>query len=218
MSAARNSLTRTRQIPEEQSIMGQRPRVGVFVCQCGINIGGVVDVPAVRDYAASLPFVEYVADNLYTCSQDTQDAITQVIRENRLNRIVVAACTPKTHEPLFQETLVNAGLNKYLFEMTNIRNQDSWVHKNDPDKATEKAKDLVRMAVAKVALLEPLKEVEVDVDQRALVIGGGISGMSTARSLSGQGYEVFLVERSNRLGGQACGLYRTWKMNRSKKT
>ena len=201
MSDARNTLTRTRQTPEEQSIMGQRPRVGVFVCQCGINIGGVVDVPAVRDYAASLPFVEYVADNLYTCSQDTQDAITQVIKENRLNRIVVAACTPKTHEPLFQETLVNAGLNKYLFEMTNIRNQDSWVHKKDPTKATEKAKDLVRMAVAKVALLEPLKEVEVDVDQRALVIGGGISGMSTARSLSAQGYEVCLVERSKPAGG-----------------
>ena len=211
MSAARNTLTRTRQTPEEQNITGQRPRVGVFVCQCGINIGGVVDVPGVRDYAASLPFVEYVADNLYTCSQDTQDAITQVIKENRLNRIVVAACTPKTHEPLFQETLVNAGLNKYLFEMTNIRNQDSWVHKENPAMATEKAKDLVRMAVAKVALLEPLQEIEVDVDQKAMVVGGGISGMACARSLSAQGYEVFLVERSDRLGGQARGLYQTWQ-------
>jgi heterodisulfide reductase subunit A len=103
------------------------------VCQCGINIGGVVDVPAVRDYAASLPYVEYVTDNLYTCSQDTQETISRVIRENNLNRIVVAACTPKTHEPLFQETLISAGLNKYLFEMTNIRNQDSWVHKDNPD-------------------------------------------------------------------------------------
>ena len=211
MSTARNTLTRTRQTPEEQDITGQRPRIGVFVCQCGINIGGVVDVPGVRDYAASLPFVEYVADNLYTCSQDTQDAITQVIKENRLNRIVVAACTPKTHEPLFQETLVNAGLNKYLFEMTNIRNQDSWVHKEHPAMATEKAKDLVRMAVAKAALLEPLQEVEVNVDQRALVIGGGISGMASARSLSAQGYEVFLVEHSDQLGGQARGLYQTWK-------
>ena len=175
MSASKNTLTRTREKPLEQSIMGQRPRVGVFVCQCGINIGGVVDVPAVRDFAASLPYVEYVTDNLYTCSQDTQDAISQEIRENQLNRIVVAACTPKTHEPLFQETLVNAGLNKYLFEMTNIRNQDSWVHKENPGLATEKAKDLVRMAVAKVALLEPLDEAEVDVDQRALVLGGGVS-------------------------------------------
>ena len=211
MSAARNTLTKTRQVPKEQNIIGQRPRVGVFVCQCGINIGGVVDVPAVREYAASLPFVEVSADNLYTCSQDTQDAITRVIRENHLNRIVVAACTPKTHEPLFQETLVNAGLNKYLFEMTNIRNHDSWVHKNDPTMATQKAKDLVRMAVAKVVLLEPLQEGEVEVDQRALVVGGGISGMAAARTLAAQGYEVCLVERSDQLGGQARGLYRTWK-------
>ena len=211
MGSARDTLTRTRQVPGEQDISGQRPRIGVFVCQCGINIGGVVDVPAVRKYAATLPFVEYAADNLYTCSQDTQDAITQVIREKGLNRIVVAACTPKTHEPLFQETLVNAGLNKYLFEMTNIRNHDSWVHRENPAMATLKAKDLVRMAVAKVALLEPLQEVEVDVDQRALVVGGGISGMAAAQSLSAQGYTVCLVERSDRLGGQACGLYRTWK-------
>jgi len=208
---ARNTLTRTREIPQERNIMGERPRIGVFVCQCGINIGSVVDVPAVRDYAASLPYVEYVTDNLYTCSQDTQDAMTRVITENNLNRIVVAACTPKTHEPLFQETLINAGLNKYLFEMTNIRNQDSWVHKGDPLLATEKAKDLVRMAVAKAAMVEPLREVEVDVDQKALVVGGGISGMSAAKSLSSQGYEVCLVERSSELGGQALNLFRTWK-------
>jgi len=208
---ARDTLTRTREIPQERNIVGERPRIGVFVCQCGINIGSVVDVPAVRDYAASLPYVEYVTDNLYTCSQDTQDAMTRVITENNLNRIVVAACTPKTHEPLFQETLINAGLNKYLFEMTNIRNQDSWVHKDDPLLATEKAKDLVRMAVAKVAMVEPLTEVEVDVDQKALVVGGGISGMSAAKSLSSQGYEVCLVERSDALGGQALNLFRTWK-------
>ena len=154
LSPARNTLTKEKDVPLETNIAGERPRIGVFVCQCGINISGVVDVPAVRDYAASLPFVEYVTDNLYSCSQDTQETMVQVIKENNLNRIVVAACTPKTHEPLFQETLVTAGLNKYLFEMTNIRNQDSWVHKDDPDKATEKAKDLVRMAVAKVALME----------------------------------------------------------------
>ena len=139
---------------------GERPRIGVFVCHCGINISGVVNVHAVRDYAKTLPFVEYVTDNLFTCSTDTQDTMTQVIREKDLNRIVVAACTPKTHEPLFQETLVNAGLNKYLFEMTNIRNQDSWVHKDDPRRATEKAMDLVRMAVARVALAEPLQEAD----------------------------------------------------------
>jgi heterodisulfide reductase subunit A len=135
----------------------------------------------------------------------------KVITENRLNRIVVAACTPKTHEPLFQETLVAAGLNKYLFEMTNIRNQDSWVHKNDPQKATEKARDLVRMAVAKVALMEPLTETELNINQRALVVGGGISGMAAALSLSGQGYEVCLVEREPFLGGQGSLLFRTWK-------
>ena len=211
LSQARNTLTKEKEVPEERNIFGERPRIGVFVCQCGINISGVVDVPAVRDYAGSLPYVEYITDNLYTCSQDTQETMAQVIKENNLNRIVVAACTPKTHEPLFQETLTAAGLNKYLFEMTNIRNQDSWVHKDDPDMATEKAKDLVRMAVAKVALMESLEEAELDVNQRALVIGGGISGMASAKSLSDQGYQVDLVERSAHLGGTARHLFRTWK-------
>ena len=208
---ARNTLTKKETFPEERVIAGERPRIGVFVCHCGINISGVVDVPSVRDYAASLPYVEYVNDNLYTCSQDTQEAIAKVISENRLNRIVVAACTPKTHEPLFQETLVAAGLNKYLFEMTNIRNQDSWVHKNDPQMATEKARDLVRMAVAKVALMEPLTETELEINPKALVVGGGISGMAAAQSLSNQGYAVCLVEREPFLGGQGSLLFRTWK-------
>jgi len=211
LSPARNTLVREVEVPEEINVAGERPRIGVFICHCGINIGGVVDVPAVRDYAESLPFVEYVTDNLFTCSTDTQDIIAREIREKGLNRIVVAACTPKTHEPLFQETLVNAGLNKYLFEMTNIRNQDSWVHKDHPEEATLKAKDLVRMAVAKVALMEPLQEAELDINQRALVIGGGISGMTSAKSLSGQGYRVSLIERSEALGGQALNLFRTWK-------
>ncbi len=211
LRTARNTLTKRETFPEERAIAGERPRIGVFVCQCGINIGGVVDVPAVRDYASSLPYVEYVNDNLYTCSQDTQEAMAKVIAENNLNRIVVAACTPKTHEPLFQETLVSAGLNKYLFEMTNIRNQDSWVHKNDPQMATEKAKDLVRMAVAKVALMEPLEETELQINQKALVVGAGISGMAAAASLSDQGYEVCLVEREPFLGGQGSLLFRTWK-------
>jgi len=211
LSSARNSLTKHREIPPERSAGDKRPRIGVFVCHCGINISGVVDVRAVRDYAASLPYVEYATDNLFTCSTDTQDIIAKVIQEKNLNRIVVAACTPKTHEPLFQETLVNAGLNKYLFEMTNIRNQDSWVHKDEPKKATEKAMDLVRMAVAKTALMTPLKEADVDINPRALVVGGGISGMVSARTLSRQGYKVSLVERASSLGGQALNLYRTWK-------
>ncbi|MBN1106285.1 MAG: FAD-dependent oxidoreductase, partial [Deltaproteobacteria bacterium] len=211
LSAGRNTETREKTLPEERQGLGKRPRIGVFVCQCGINIGGIVDVPAVRDYAATLPFVEYATDNLFTCSTDTQDILAQVIREKGLNRIVVAACTPKTHEPLFQETLVNAGLNKYLFEMTNIRNQDSWVHKDDPGKATEKAMDLVRMAVARVALAEPLQETEVAINQKALVVGGGISGMVAAKTFSGQGYRVCLVERSPFLGGQARSLFKTWR-------
>ncbi len=211
LAPARGTLVREKVSPPQVNVVGERPRIGVFVCNCGINISGVVDVPAVREYARTLPFVEYVTDNLYTCSQDTQLGMKDVILENGLNRIVVAACTPRTHEPLFQETLVEAGLNKYLFEMANIRNQDSWVHSADPAMATEKAKDLVRMAVAKVSLLEPLQESELSVTQSALVIGGGVAGMIAARDIADQGYPVHLVEQSDRLGGQALSLYQTWR-------
>jgi heterodisulfide reductase subunit A len=211
LSPARNTLTRTKEKTPEVNVVNERPRIGVFVCRCGTNIAGVVDVPSVAEYAKSLPFVEYATDNLYACSQDTQESISQIIREKGLNRVVVAACTPKTHEPLFQETLVNAGLNKYLFEMANIRNQDSWVHKNNPGLATHKAKDLVRMAVGKASLMAPLREAELDVTQTAMVVGGGIAGMAAARSLARQGYETHIVERSDRLGGQALNLYRTAK-------
>ncbi len=209
LASARNTETREPEIVEQRNVVGERPRIGVFICRCGINIAGVVDVPAVVEYAKDLPYVEFASDNLYSCSQDTQDNMAAVIRENNLNRIVVAACTPKTHEPLFQETLTAAGLNKYLFEMTNIRNQDSWVHKEYPEAATEKAMDLVRMAVSKAALVEPLQEAQVDINPRALVLGGGISGMVAALSLSAQGHPVTLVERSTRLGGQALNLNRT---------
>ena len=211
LKESRWSDTQTLELPPEHNIAGEPPRIGVFVCQCGINIGGVVDVPEVRDYAKTLPYVVYAEDNLYTCSQDTQVKMSQVIKEQGINRVVVAACTPKTHEPLFQETLLNAGLNKYLFEMANIRNQDSWVHGGDPRSATEKAKDLVRMAVAKATLLEPLQESELDLNPVTLVVGGGVAGIVAARNLSEQGYEVHLVERSEELGGQANRLYKTWK-------
>jgi heterodisulfide reductase subunit A len=207
----RNSLTKALTMPPEIDIYGERPRIGVFVCHCGINIGSVVDVPAVCDFAKDLPFVEYADDNLYSCSQDTQDAIVKVIKEQKLNRVVVAACTPRTHDPLFQETLMNAGLNKYLFEMVNIRNHDSWVHKDYPEMATKKAKDLVKMAVAKAAMFEPLKEATLEVDQNALIIGGGISGMAAAKSLADQGYKVNLVEKDVKLGGNANHLYLTSK-------
>ena len=209
LSPARDTRTQTPEVVPETNIVGERPRIGVFVCRCGINIAGVVDVPAVSKYAATLPYVEYFTDNLYSCAQDTQETMTQIIKQKNLNRVVVAACTPKTHEPLFQETLINAGLNKYLFEMCNIRNQDSWVHKNNPDLATEKAKDLVRMAVSKVALMQPLEEAELEVNQTALVIGGGIAGMSAAKTLALQGYETHIIEKNDVLGGQALNLFKT---------
>jgi len=211
LKESRWSQTQAIEMPAEINVQGDAPRIGVFVCQCGINIGGVVDVPAVRNYAKSLPHVVYVEDNLYTCSQDTQVKMAQVIRDQGINRVVVAACTPKTHEPLFQETLQNAGLNKYLFEMANIRNQDSWVHSSNPTAATEKAKDLVRMAVAKVGLLEPLQENELGMNPEALVLGGGIAGMAAARNLADQGFQVHLVERDRELGGAAKSLYKTWR-------
>jgi heterodisulfide reductase subunit A len=168
LTAARNKLTHKKEGVPEVNVANERPRIGVFVCHCGINIAGVVDVPTVAEYAGTLPYVEFATDNLYSCSQDTQDTMAKIIAEKRLNRVVVAACTPKTHEPLFQETLINAGLNKYLFEMANIRNQDSWVHKNNPELATKKAKDLIRMAVHKVALMAPLKEAELEINQTAI--------------------------------------------------
>ncbi len=211
LASARFSETRTKEVVPEKNVQGERPSIGVFVCKCGSNIAGVIDVAGVRDYAAKLPFVDYVTDNLYTCSQNTQEDMAEIIHEKNLNRVIVASCSPKTHEPLFQETLTNAGINKYLFSMVNIRNQDSWVHRNNPDLATEKAKDLVRMAVSNVALKEPLEEPELGIHQSALVIGGGISGMTSALSLARQGHDTHLVEQSSALGGQARFLYKTWK-------
>ncbi len=211
LAAVRNSRTRTLQVPTERDVRRQPPRIGVFVCNCGINIGGIVRVPEVADYARSLPGVVYVEENLFTCSQDTQDKLSEVIRRENLNRVVIAACTPRTHEELFQQTLVNAGLNKYLLEMANIRNQDSWVHSRQPDEATEKAKDLVRMAVAKAALLQPLAQTELPVRGAALVVGGGITGMTASLALARQGYRVHLVEKSDHLGGNACRLNTAWR-------
>ncbi|RJX36447.1 MAG: CoB--CoM heterodisulfide reductase iron-sulfur subunit A family protein [Desulfarculus sp.] len=203
LSSARGTLAKEQEVPPQRNVAGDTPRIGVFVCSCGINIAGVVDVQAVAEYARSLPYVAYVENNLFTCSQDTQDKMTAVIEEQNLNRVVVAACTPRTHEPLFQETLVSAGLNRYLFDMANIRNQNSWVHAGEPEAATEKAKDLVRMAVAKAALLQPLSEVQLEVEPSAMVIGGGVAGMNAALELASQGYKTHLVERDSALGGNA---------------
>jgi heterodisulfide reductase subunit A len=178
-----------------------KTRVGVFVCHCGNNIGGVVRVPEVAEYARTLPNVVYAEDNLYTCSEEGLSSIREHIADQSLNRVVVASCTPRTHEPLFKAACEDAGLNKYLFEFVNIREHCSWVHMHDPAGATDKAKELVKMGVAKACYLEPQEEFESDVFPAALVIGGGIAGMSTALALASQGIQVHLVERGSQLGG-----------------
>ena len=209
LAEVRNTLTKETLPVEETNVVGDRPSIGVFICDCGSNIAGVVDCPNLTEYAATLPYVTVAEETTYACSQDAQDKMVEIIREKGLNRVVVAACTPKTHEPLFQETLKNSGLNKYLFEMTNIRNQNSWVHKNNPELATDKAKDLVRMAVAKAALAQPLKEEKINVTPSVMVVGGGLAGMTAARSLASQGYEAHIIEKQDRLGGEALKLWKT---------
>jgi len=211
LAESRGSMTLTKEKPEEIDVQGDPPRIGVFVCRCGTNIGGFLEVPDIVEYVKTLPNVVFAEENLFSCSQDTQENITRIIKEQKLNRVVVAACTPRTHEAIFQETVLNAGINKYLFEMANIRNQCSWVHSNEKEKATEKAKDLVRMAVSKVSLLEPLYEPEIEVTPSALVIGGGLSGMTAAKNLAQQGYFTYLIEKSDILGGQALNLHETWQ-------
>ncbi len=201
VASERGKLVTVKEYPPEKEVSVEEPRIGVFVCHCGINIGGVVDVPAVVEYAKTLPNVAYAENNLYTCSQDTQKKIREKIEENNLNRVIVASCTPRTHQPLFQNTCAEAGLNPYLFEMANIRDQCSWVHMHEPEKATRKAKDLVRMVVAKAGLLEPLRRVPIEVKPSGLVIGGGLSGITAAQELSKQGFEAFIVEREDELGG-----------------
>ena len=201
IASERGKLVAVKEYPPERDISQEEPRIGVFVCHCGINIGGVVNVPEVVEYAKNLPNVVYAEANLYTCSQDTQKLIREKIKQYNLNRVVVASCTPRTHEPLFRETVQEAGLNPYLFEMANIRDQCSWVHMHEPKEATEKAKDLVRSVVAKAKLLKPLKKPEIRVTPVGLIIGGGISGMTAAIELAKQGFEVHLVEREKELGG-----------------
>jgi len=201
IASERGKLVTAKQYPPERDVSQEEPRIGVFICHCGINIGGVVNVPEVVEYAKTLPNVVYAEANLYTCSQDTQKLIIEKIQQNGLNRVVVASCTPRTHEPLFRETVQEAGLNPYLFEMTNIRDQCSWVHMHEPREATEKAKDLVRSIVAKAKLLQPLQKPEISVTPVGLIIGGGISGMTAALELAKQGFEVHLVEREKELGG-----------------
>ena len=198
---ARGTLITAKVYPPEREVKGEDPRIGVFVCHCGTNIAGVINVPDVVEYAKTLPNVVYAENNLYTCSNDTQDRIKEKIGEHNLNRVVVASCTPRTHEQLFRNTLAEAGLNPYLFEMANIRDQCSWVHMHEPELATQKSKDLVRMALAKARLLQPLHRQTVRVEKSALVIGGGLSGMTAALALARQGFDISLVEKENELGG-----------------
>jgi len=209
IAAARGTDTKMLEVPEEIDISGQEPRVGVFICNCGSNIAGVVDVPGVQAYASTLPGVVFTDNNLFTCSQDTQAKIKDKILEEKLNRVVVASCSPKTHAPMFMETLEACGLNRYLFEMANIRNQDSWVHANNPDLATKKAKDLVRMAVSRAVRLKPLAGKVIPVNKRALIVGGGIAGMNAALDLSRQGFDSTLIEQQSELGGMGRKLHHT---------
>ena len=188
-------------------------RIGVFVCHCGRNIGGYVDVPQVTEYVKQLPNVVHAEHNLYTCSEEGISSIKKKIQELNLNRVIVASCTPRTHEPLFRSACEEAGLNKYLFEFVNIRDQCSWVHMTLPKEATEKAKTLIRMGVAKARLLEPLEEIESKVIPSSLVIGGGIAGMGAALNLANQGFEVHLVEKEAELGGMLSGLHKLFTSN-----
>jgi heterodisulfide reductase subunit A-like polyferredoxin len=201
LSPARFSLTRTEEYPPERDISTEQARTGVFVCHCGSNIGGFLEVPDVAEYAKSLPCVVHAEDNLYTCSQDSIAHITEQVKELGLNRVVVASCTPITHAPLFQDSIRAAGLNPAMFEMANIRNQCSWVHSNDREAATSKAKELVRMATARANTLQPLHTTTLPIFRDALVIGGGAAGMTAALSLADGGYDVHLVERDTELGG-----------------
>jgi heterodisulfide reductase subunit A len=209
LSASRGTLIKEKEFPDEVFPEPGAVRIGVFVCHCGKNIGGVVDVPVVRKHASELPDVVMSTENLYSCSEDAQVIISETIKKEKLQRVVIAACTPRTHEPLFQETIREAGLNKCLVEMVNIRDQCSWVHSHNKEEATEKAKGLVTMAVAKARHIKPLDELIIHVIPKGLVIGGGLAGMTAALSLADQGFESYLVERDSELGGNLRNLYYT---------
>jgi heterodisulfide reductase subunit A len=191
----------------------EEPRIGVFVCHCGINIGAYVNVPEVVDYVKQLPNVVHAERNLFTCSEEGISAIKKGIKEYNLNRVIVASCTPRTHESLFRAACEDAGLNKYLFEFVNIRDQCSWVHMREPEKATEKAKELIRMGIAKARFLEPLEEIEIKVAPSALVIGGGVVGMGAALNLARQGFDVHLVEKEAELGGKLRSVHKLFPTN-----
>jgi heterodisulfide reductase subunit A len=205
----RGKLSRDRVYPPERDAAEEEPRVGVFVCHCGANIGRVVDVPSVVEYSSTLNNVVHAEEGLFVCSTDAAEQIAETIREKRLNRVVVAACTPRTHEPLFRDTLREGGINQYFFEMANIREHCSWVHSKQKEEATAKAKDIVRMSVARTIHLEPLQEFDLPVNKTGLVVGGGVAGMTSALALANQGFDVHLVEKEKELGGMAKRIFYT---------
>jgi heterodisulfide reductase subunit A len=209
LGEARGTETVIKEFPPEKDLAGQEPKIGVFVCHCGINIASTVQVEKVVEAVKDLPGVVYATNTLYACSQDSQEMIKKIVREMNLNRVVVASCTPRTHEPLFQETIRDAGLNKYLFDLADIREQCSWCHMGQKENATKKAIQIVKMAIAKTRLLEPLRTDTVGVTPAAMVIGGGIAGITAALSLANQGFHVSLVEREKELGGLLKNLYYT---------
>ncbi len=193
-----------------EEINNEEIRVGVYVCHCGVNVGGVVNCPEVAEYAKTLPNVVVAKDYKYMCSDPGQSLIQDDIKEHNLNRIVVAACSPRLHEPTFRRCVEEAGLNKFLFEFANLREQDSWVHMTQPAEATAKAKDLTRMAVAKARLLEPLEASKVAVDKKCLVIGGGVAGIQSALDLADMGFKTYMVERNPTIGGRMGQLDKTF--------
>jgi heterodisulfide reductase subunit A2 len=209
LSYRRGKLAKQRIYPPERDVSKEEPRVGVYVCHCGANIGRVVDVPSTVDYALSLPNVAHAEESLFICSTDSAQRLANSIREKGLNRVVVAACTPRTHEPLFRDTLREAGINQYFYDMANIREHCSWVHSKEKEDATQKAKDIVRMAVARATHLTPLQEFDLPVNKAALVVGGGLAGMTSALSIVEQGHEVYLVEKEEELGGMARKIFYT---------
>ncbi|MCY3024271.1 MAG: FAD-dependent oxidoreductase [Planctomycetota bacterium] len=209
LARGRGTLITRREYPWERDVTDEPPRVGVFICHCGHNIASVVNVEAVVEAAQKLPNVAYAEANLYTCSDTTQKRIKDIITEHRLNRLVVASCSPRTHEVVFQETLRESGLNAYLFAMANIRDQCSWVHRTDPARATAKAIDLMRMAVGRARWLRALETGRLPVTRAALVIGGGLAGLTAAQSIADQGFEVTIVEKQGELGGNLRSVYAT---------
>jgi len=205
----RGRLAREKSYAPERDVSKEEPRIGVFVCHCGANIGRVVDVPSVVEYALTLPHVVHAQEQLFSCATNSAQEITDMIKEKGLNRVVVAACSPRTLETLFRDTLREAGINQYFFDMANIREHNSWVHSKQKEEATQKAKDITRMSVARACHLEPLQEIDLPVNKATLVVGGGIAGMTCALSIANQGHEVYLVEKDTDLGGMAKRIHYT---------